>query len=106
MSEFNPSSIVESAPAAEPNPAAMRPELEWRKAQRLAELSSSALGHSDPKRAVLGAAGAESLELLGLVMSAVRSAAVEVADPGEKLKLLKGAASSFSNLARIGEKLA
>lgn len=101
-----PMSTPKPAAVADSNPAAARPDLESRKAQRLQELSGSALEKADPKQALLSAAGAESLELLGLVMSAVRPAAVQVADPGERLKLLRAAAASFGHLAKIGEKLA
>lgn len=101
----DPNLIVDPA-TAESSPAASRPDLQALKAQRLQELSEHALGKPDPKQALLSTAGAESLELSGLVMSAARPAALEIADPGERLKLLRSAASAFGNLARLGEKLA
>ncbi|HUY91163.1 MAG TPA: hypothetical protein VMV10_20660 [Pirellulales bacterium] len=106
MSDIAPNRNAESAATAESTPAETRPDLQTRKAQRLQELSASALEKPDPKQALLSAAGAESLELSGLVVNAARPAALEIADPGERLKLLKSAASAFGNLARLGEKLA
>lgn len=106
MSDMDQNLINDPAPAAESNPAATRPDLQTLKAQRLQELSQAAMGKEDPKQALLSAAGAESLELSSLVMSAARPAALGIADPGERLRLLQSAASAFGNLARLGEKLA
>jgi len=97
--------VVESA-TAESTPVESRPDLQMLKAQRLRELSASALAKPDPKQALLSAAGADSLELCGLVMEAARPAALEIADPGERLKAVKAAGSAFGHLARLGEKLA
>lgn len=106
MSDMDLNIVNDPSRTAESNPAATRPDLQTRKIQRLQELSEAALEKEDPKQALLSAAGAESLELSGLVMGAVRPAALEIADPGERLTLLKSAASAFGNLARLGEKLA
>ena len=106
MSTIDSNAIVEPAAVADSNPAATRPDVESRKALRLQELSGSALEKADPKQALLGMVGAESLELLGLMVGAVRPAVVQIADAGERLKLLRATAASFANLAKLGEKLA
>lgn len=97
---------VDPAQTAETIPAASRPDLQARKAQRLKELLEAALEKSDPKQALLSAAGAEALELSGLITNAARPAALEIADPGERVKLLMSAGSAVGNLARLGGKLA
>ena len=100
-----PMSNPAPAAVAESKSAPTRPDLQSRKAQRLQELSASALNNPDAKQAVLNAAGAEALKLLYLVMNAVRQAAMQIADPAERLKQLRAAASTVGNLAKIGEKL-
>lgn len=97
--------IVDPA-TVESKPAETRLDLQSLKAQRLRELSAGALAKPDPKQALLSAAGADSLELCGLVMDAARPAVLEIADPGERLKAVKAAGSAFGHLARLGEKLA
>ena len=97
--------VVESA-TAESTPIETRLDLDLLKVQRLRELSATALAKPDPKQAVLSAAGADSLELCSLIKEAATSAAREIADPGERLKAVKTAGSTYGNLARLGEKLA
>lgn len=79
--------------------------LEAVKAARQRQLLADALAGSDPKAAVLAAAGVEALELGGLLKPAIADVAAATGDPVERLGKLQSAMRMHADLTKLAGKL-